>query len=214
MANPTNPKEEAAQHFNPVDHITSRIHEMKQTSEYGARLSFEWWRLLNQNLKNCQYPVVHPKGQETFSLYITFSTGLFECALSIDGVTSFIKENGIKPVKYSPTDIISAVDQGNINQDPNLIKPNHKNPVMVLQSYYFTENKPYCINGNHRIHEAFLKNDHGIDVYLLEDLVFPNLFHNTICKAIYFLEIDYNNVMTDKRHYLQDDNDAIVYRLN
>ncbi|NIK12272.1 hypothetical protein [Alkalibacillus almallahensis] len=214
MVNPTNPKEEAAQHFNPVEHIMSRIHEMEQTSEYGARLSTEWRKLLNQYPKNSQYPAVHPKGQETFSLYTTFDTGVFECALTIDGATSFVEENRIKPVKYSPSDIISTVDQGNINQDPDLIKPNHKNPVMILQSYFLTENKPYCINGNHRIYEAFLKNDHDIEAYFFEDLIAPKLFYNTISKAIYFLEIDYNNVMADKRYYLQDDSDAFAFCFN
>lgn len=91
---------------------------------------------------------------------------MFEYALYIDGATSLIKENSITPVIYELSKIIASVDEGNINKDTSNIKTNHKNPVMVLQSQYLTENKPRCINGNHRIFEAYRQNKEQIEVYV------------------------------------------------
>ncbi|MGE7935089.1 hypothetical protein [Viridibacillus arvi] len=183
---------------------------MRKESSYGAEVASKWADILNQNLGDETYPVIHPIGQETFSLYAEFTTGVFEYALDIDGATTFIKEKKIKPIKTSPSNIIEAVDQGNINKDPNRIKPNHKNPVMVLQSRYLTNNKPYCINGNHRIFEAYRNNDEQIEVYVFKDLEFVPFFYDVLSKVTYFLEIDYHNVVNDKRYLLHNDNGAFA----
>ncbi|WP_080848041.1 hypothetical protein [Cytobacillus gottheilii] len=190
--------ETESQYFNPKKHISSRIKEMEKKSVLGAQLAKRWTEILNQSLNSETYPVIHPIGQETFSLYAEYPTGIFEYALDIDGAASLIKGNDIKPVQLNPSDIIDAVDQGNINKDPKRIKPNHKNPVMVLQSRYLTHNKPYCINGNHRIFEAYHNNDKQIEVYVFEDLEFVPFFYDALSKAIYYLEIDYCHVVNEK----------------
>ncbi|MFC0015081.1 MULTISPECIES: hypothetical protein [Allobacillus] len=199
--------------FDPLEHFTIRIEEMKKQSSYGKMVASKWMDIYEQILTNEGYPVVHPIGQETFSLYAEFPTGVFEYALDIDGATEFIKENNIEPLKISPKEIIQAVDTGNINRDPNLIKPNHKNPIMILQSKYLTDNHPYCINGNHRIFEAERNNDKEIEVYLFSELKFDPFFYDTFSKAIYFFEIDYWNVILDKRYLLNNENEAFAYRL-
>lgn len=185
---------------------------MKKKSSYGAELASKWTEILNQFLIDKTYPVIHPIGQETFSLYAEFPTGVFEYALDIDGATLLIKEKSIKPVKFSPSNIIDSVDQGNINKDPTRKKTNHKNPVMVLQSQYLTDNKPYCINGNHRIFEAYRNNDEYIEVFVFKDLEFVPFFYDVLSKATYFLEIDYNNVVSDKRNLIQNDKGAFAYK--
>ncbi|MGE7925941.1 hypothetical protein ACQKND_22540 [Viridibacillus arvi] len=202
--------EKESQELNPFKHFISRIQVMRKESSYGAEVASKWADILNQNLGDETYPVIHPIGQETFSLYAEFTTGVFEYALDIDGATTFIKEKKIKPIKTSPSNIIEAVDQGNINKDPNRIKPNHKNPVMVLQSRYLTNNKPYCINGNHRIFEAYRNNDEQIEVYVFKDLEFVPFFYDVLSKVTYFLEIDYHNVVNDKRYLLHNDNGAFA----
>lgn len=202
--------ETESQYFCPNKHFTLRIQEMEKKSVYGAKVAKKWTEILNQSLNSETYPVIHPIGQETFSLYAEYPTGVFEYALDIDGATSLIKERSIKPVQFAPSNIIDAVDQGNINKDLNRIKPNHKNPVMVLQSWYLTANKPYCINGNHRIFEAYRNNDTQIDVFLFKDLEFVPFFYDILSKATYFFEIDYKNVVLDER-YIHSEKGAFVY---
>ncbi|WP_195576548.1 hypothetical protein [Paenibacillus sp. 1001270B_150601_E10] len=202
--------EKESQEFQPFKHFFSRIQVMRKESSYGAEVASKWTNILNQTLVDETYPVIHPFGQETFSLYAEFTTGVFEYTLDIDGATTFIKEKNIKPIKTSPSNIIEAVDQGNINKDPNRIKPNHKNPIMVLQSRYLTNNKPYCINGNHRIFEAYRNNDEQIEIYVFKDLEFVPFFYDILSKATYFLEIDYHNVVNDKRYLLHNENGAFA----
>jgi hypothetical protein len=204
--------ETESQSFKPFKHFISRIQEMENESTYGATVASKWTEILNQSLISKTYPVIHPVGQETFSLYAEFPTGVFEYALDIDGATSIINEKSIKPVKFHPSEIIDAVDQGNINKDPNLIKPNHKNPIMVLQSQYLTENRPYCINGNHRIFEAHRNNDEEIEVFVFKDLEFVPFFYDVLSKATYFLEIDYNNVVSGTRNFVQSEIGAFAYQ--
>ncbi|MFC5735575.1 hypothetical protein [Cytobacillus gottheilii] len=187
-----------SQYFSPKDHFISRINEMEKKSVRGAKLAKKWTEILNQTLNSEIYPVIHPIGQETFSLYAEYPTGVFEYALDIDGAASLIKEIDLRPVQFNPSDIINAVDQGNLNKDPNRIKPNHKNPVMVVQSRYLTHNKLYCINGNHRIFEAYRNNDEQIEVYVFKDLEFDPFFYDALSKAIYYLEIDYCHVVNEK----------------
>src|SRR5690625_2988707 len=175
---------------------------MEKKSSYGAEVASKWADILNQALVHKTYPVVHPIGQETFSLYAKFPTGVFEYALDIDDATSLIKEKSIKPEKFSPSSIIDSVEPGNINTDLTGIKPNHKNPVMLLQSHYLTGNRPYCINGNHRIFEAYQNNNEQIEVYVFKDLEFVPFFYDDLSKATYYLEIDYFNVVNDKRYLL------------
>ncbi|MCE7793803.1 hypothetical protein K8O68_15375 [Salipaludibacillus sp. CUR1] len=187
--------ETESQYFNPFSHFILRIQEMESKSTHGAAVASKWTEILYQSLIRKTYPVIHPIGQETFSLYAEFPMGVFEFALDIDGAASIIKEKGMKPVKFLPADIFDAVDQGNINKDPNRIKQNHKNPVMVIQSRYITGNRPYCINGNHRIFEANRNNDEQIEVFVFKDLEFVPFFYDVLSKAIYFLEIDYKSVV-------------------
>ncbi|MDN4492511.1 hypothetical protein [Ureibacillus aquaedulcis] len=191
--------EKTYQNFKPFKHVMARINEMQEKSSYGSEIASKWLEILNRTLINQTYPVIHPIGQETFSLYAEFPTGVFEYALDIDGATSLIKEKCIKPELFSPSNIIESVDQGNINKDPHCIKPNHKNPVMVLQSKYLTGDRPYCINGNHRIYEAYQNNDKQIEVFVFKDLEFTQFFYDVLSKAIYFLEIDYKNVIVEQR---------------
>ncbi|GAA0458381.1 hypothetical protein [Alkalibacillus silvisoli] len=202
--------ETESQYFSPYKHFISRIQEMEEKSVYGAKVAKMWAEILNQSLYKETYPVIHPIGQETFSLYAEYPIGVFEYALDIDGASSLIKERSIKPVQFTPSNIIDAVDQENINKDPNRVKPNHKNPVMALQSRYLTVNKPYCINGNHRIFEAYRNNDTQIDVFLFKDLEFVPFFYDILSKATYFLEIDYKNVVSDER-YIPSEKGAFVY---
>lgn len=187
-----------SQYFSPKDHFISRIKEMEKKSVRGAKLAKKWTEILNQSLNSEVYPVIHPIGQETFSLFAEYPTGVFEYALDIDRAASLIKEIDLRPVQFNPSDIINAVDQGNLNKDPNRIKPNHKNPVMVVQSRYLTHNKLYCINGNHRIFEAYRNNDEQIEVYVFKDLEFDPFFYDALSKAIYYLEIDYYRVVNEK----------------
>ncbi|MDV2582581.1 hypothetical protein [Alkalibacillus haloalkaliphilus] len=202
--------EKESQYFSPNKHFISRIQEMEKKSVYGAKVSKKWTEVLNQFIKSKTYPVIHPIGQETFSLYAEYPTGVFEYALDIDAASSLLKERSIKPVQFTPSDIIDAVDQENINEDPNRVKLNHKNPVMVLQSRYLTANQPYCINGNHRIYEAYRNNDTQVDVFLFKDLEVAPFFYDILSKATYFLEIDYKNVVYDERH-IQSEKGAFVY---
>lgn len=195
--------EKESQQFNPLNHFYSRIQEMENKSSYGAKVASKWNEIVNKSLRDEVYPVVHPIGQETFSLYAEFPTGVFEYALDIDGATSLIKDESIKSVIFEPSKIITSVDEGNINKDTNNIKMNHKNPVMVLQSQYLTGGKPYCINGNHRILEAYRNNKKQIEVYVFKDLEFVPFFYDALSKAIYFLEIDYNNVINNERDFLK-----------
>lgn len=190
--------EKESRDFNPFSHFHSRIQEMMNKSGYGNEVGSKWTEIVNEILINETYPVIHPIGQETFSLYAEFPTGVFEYALDIDGATALIKDNGIRPVKFSPINIINSVDTGNINKDPNRIKPNHKNPVMVLQSRYLTGSKPYCINGNHRIFEAYRNNDPQIEVFVFNEFEFVKFFYNVLSKAVYFFEMDYVNVMAEQ----------------
>ncbi|AVQ98522.1 hypothetical protein OBCHQ24_05690 [Oceanobacillus iheyensis] len=187
--------EKESQKFNPYNHLISRIKEIEESLPYGAEVASKWKDIFVKSLTNKTYPVMHPIGKETFSLYIKFRTGVFEFNLDIDGATSLIKKDGFLPETISPANIIEAVDQGNINNDPNLIKPNHKNPVMILQSKYLTANKMYCINGNHRIFEAYRNNDNQIDVFLFKDFEFAPFIYDDLSKAIYLIEIDYMNIV-------------------
>lgn len=203
--------EKESQIFNPFAHIRSRIQEMEKKSSYGSEVAKKWTEILNGTLNRETYPVIHPIGQETFSLYSEYPTGIFEYALDIDGATALIKDRGIKPVEFSPLNIIDSVDPGNINKDPSRIKPNHKNPVMVVQSLYLTNDKHYCINGNHRIFEAYRNNDEQIKVFVFKDLEFVPFFYDVLSKALYFLEIDYSNVMSEKKFTKQGKNGAFAY---
>ena len=203
--------EKESQQFKPLKYFTSRIEEMEIESKYGAEVAAKWTEIVDRSLKDEVYPVVHPIGQETFSLYAEFPTGVFEYALDIDGATSLIKEKSIKPITFDPSEIITSVDEDNINQDTSNIKTNHKNPVMVIQSQYLTDDKPYCINGNHRIFEAYRNNEEQIEVYVFKDLEFTTFFYDFLSKAVYFLEIDYSNVIKNKRNFLKEDYSAYSF---
>lgn len=181
-----------------------RTQEMENKSNYGVRTASKWNEIVGQYLKDEIYPVVHPIGQETFSLYAVFPTGIFEYALDIDGATALIKKEGINPTIFNPTQIIASVDEGNINKDLNNIKTNHKNPVMILQSQRLMGNMPHCINGNHRIFEAHRNNEKSIEVYHFKELEFVPFFYDDLSKAMYYLEMDFNNVINDKRDFLKD----------
>lgn len=181
-----------------------RTQEMENKSNYGVRTASKWNEIIGQYLKDEIYPVVHPIGQETFSLYAVFPTGIFEYAFDIDGATSLIKKEGINPTIFNPNQIIASVDEGNINKDLNNIKTNHKNPVMILQSQRLTGNMPHCINGNHRIFEAHRNNEKSIEVYHFKDLEFVPFFYDNLSKAMYYLEMDFNNVINGKRDFLKD----------
>ncbi|WP_440896695.1 hypothetical protein ACS127_01395 [Amphibacillus sp. Q70] len=197
--------EKESQHFDPLKHFSIRIQEMENTSNAGARVASKWNEIVKRSLRDQTYPVVHPIGRETFSLYAEFPTGVFEYALDIDGATSLIKEKRIKPITFAPSEMIASVDEGNINKDTSQIKTNHKNPVMVLQSQYLTGDQPYCINGNHRIFEAYRNNEQQIDVYLFKELEFVPFFYDTLSKAIYYLEIDYHQVIKNESNFLNGD---------
>ncbi len=197
--------------FKPFKHFTSRIQEMGNKSSIGAEVASKWNEILHQFLLDETYPVIHPIGRETFSLYAEFPTGVFEYALDIDGATALIKEKNIAPVGFSPSKIITSVDLGNINKNPNLIKPNHKNPVMVLQSHYLTDNRPYCINGNHRIFEAYRNNDEQIEVFVFKDLEFAPFFYDKLSKATYYFELDYNHVIYGNRYSIQSPKGAFAF---
>lgn len=203
--------EKESQYFNPLKHFISRIQEMQDKSSYGAEISVKWKEIVNKSLLNEDYPVVHPIGQETFSLYMEFPTGVFEYALDIDGATSLIEKRGMRPVTFRPSNIINSVDVGNINKDTSRIKTNHKNPVIVLQSQYLTGNKPFCINGNHRIFEAYKNNKEQIEVFIFKDLEFVPFFYDVLSKATYFLEIDYNNVIHNKGILLKGNYDSFAF---
>ncbi|MBT2641463.1 hypothetical protein J7I80_04430 [Bacillus sp. ISL-41] len=190
--------EKESRDFKPFTHFHSRIQEMKNKSGYGNEVARKWTEIVNGNLISETYPVIHPIGKETFSLYAEFPTGVFEYTLDIDGATALIKDKRNKPVNFSPKNIIESVDPGNINKDPNRIKPNHKNPVMVLQSRYLTDNKPYCINGNHRIFKAYRNNDPLIEVFIFKELEFVPFFYDVLSKALYYFEMDYVNIMTEQ----------------
>lgn len=196
--------------FKPLKHIKGRIQEMEQTSSEAAEVANRWKDIVKQ-LKDEVYPVVHPIGRETFSLFAEFPSGVFEYALDIDKATSIIKENQLIPVMFQPASIIESVDVGNVNTDTSNIKTNHKNPVMVLQSQFVTEGTPYCINGNHRISEAFKKQADHIGVFVYRDLEFVPFFYDGLSKAIYYLEIDYHNVIKNERQLLADQQTAFVY---
>ncbi|MCM3173048.1 hypothetical protein [Paenibacillus sp. MER 99-2] len=205
--------EEEFHKFQPYKHFISRIREMEKKSSYGATLAMKWTEVVKQIVTRETYPAIHPTGQETFSLYVEFPTGIFEYALDIDGANSFIQENNIEPVKVSPISIMSSVDLGNINRDPNKIRPNHKNPIMIVQSQHLTDHKPYCVNGNHRIYEAYRNNDKSIEVFVFHELEFVPFFYNILSKATYFLEMDYMSVIGNKEDVTQSEEDAFVYKL-
>ncbi|WP_025784649.1 hypothetical protein [Sporosarcina sp. D27] len=205
--------ENESQQFKPIQHFISRIKEMENESKYGAEVASKWTEIVNLTLKDEMYPVVHPIGQETFSLYAEFPTGVFEYALDIDGATSLIKEKCIKPITFEPSIIIASVEDVNINTDTGNIKTNHKNPVMVLQSKFLTDDKPYCINGNHRIFEAYRNNEEQIEVFVFKDLEFTPFVYDVLSKAIYFLEMDYNNVIKNVRNFPKDNHTAYAYFL-
>jgi len=76
--------EKESQEFKPFKHFISRIQVMRKESSYGAEVSSKWTDILNQTLVDETYPVIHPIGQETFSLYAEFTTGVFEYTLDID----------------------------------------------------------------------------------------------------------------------------------
>ncbi|WP_251637988.1 hypothetical protein [Sporosarcina sp. NCCP-2716] len=198
--------------FNPIQHVARRLQDMESKSDYGAMVASKWKEIVNQTLQNEVYPVVHPIGQETFSLYAEFPTGVFEYALDIDGATSLIKEESRKPKCFMPTEIISSVEEGNINKDVRTIKTNHKNPIMVLQSLYITGGQPYCINGNHRIFEAHRHNERQVEVYVFNELEFIPFFYDMWSKAIYFLEMDYYHVMHNETNVLHDEYTAYAYK--
>lgn len=61
---------------------------MKEKGSHGADVALKWTEIFNQFLVNATYPVIHPIGQETFSLYAEFPTGIFEYALDIDGANA------------------------------------------------------------------------------------------------------------------------------
>ncbi|WP_172372313.1 hypothetical protein [Sporosarcina jiandibaonis] len=203
--------EKESGHFNPQKHFSARIQEMENKSKYGAKVASKWNEIANLSLRNEVYPVVHPIGQETFSLYAEFPTGVFEYALDVDGATSLIKEGGITPVIFDPSKIIASVDEGNINKDTSNIKINHKNPVMVLQSQYLTGGMNHCINGNHRIFEANRNNEKQIEVYQFKDLEFVPFFYDVLGKAMYYFEMDYSNVISNERNFLKDEYDAFAF---
>ena len=206
--------EEKSQHFKPLKHFYGRIKEMENESNYGAKIASKWSEIVNQSLRNELYPVVHPIGQETFSLYAEFPTGVFEYALDIDCATSHIKNESIKPVVFEPSKIIASVDECNINTDTSKIITNHKNPIMVLQSQYLTDNNLYCINGNHRIFEAYRNNEKQIEVYLFKDLEFDIFFYDVLSKALYFLEMDYSNVIQNEGDSLKEEYTANAFNFN
>lgn len=196
--------EKESRHFNPLKHFSSRIGEMADKSNYGAKVASKWNEIIKQSLRDEIYPVIHPIGQETFSLYASFPTGVFEYALDIDSATSLIKDENIKPEIFDLSQIIASVDKGNINKDAGNIKTNHKNPVMILQSQYLTGNRPHCINGNHRIFDAYRNNEEQIEVYVFRDLEFVPFFYDILSKVTYFLEMDYNNVIKNQRNFLNE----------
>ena len=82
---------------------------------------------------------------------------------------------------------------------------------MVIQSHYLTGNNPYCINGNHRIFEAYRNKDEQIEVYLFRDLEFVPFFYDLLSKAVYFFEIDYNNVVSNERNLIETKKGAFAY---
>lgn len=200
--------------FNPIEHFTSRIREMEAKSAYGIDVAQAWNEIVHNKLIHEVYPVVHPIGQETFSLYGEFPAGIFEYALDIDGATSLIKKEQIEPEIFASSKMIDSVDEGNINKDTNRIKTNHKNPVMVLQSYYLTGNEPYCINGNHRIFEAVRNKEKEIEVYVFKDFEFVAFFYDDWSKYMYFLEMDYHNVIHNQRFFLEKKSDAFSFVLS
>jgi hypothetical protein len=206
--------EKEFKNFKPIKHFENRIENMKNHSAYGKKLAKKWTKILDDEVVNQTYPVVHPIGQETFSLFAEFPSGVFEYTLAIDRATKLIKDRNIQPTVFYPTDIIEAVDQGNINKDLSEIKTNHKNPVMVLQSHYLTEAKPYCINGNHRINEAYKNSDVQIEVYVFQELEFISFFYDYLSQAMYYLEIDYYNVVNNKRYLLHNEGNSFAERLD
>lgn len=205
--------EKESQKFDPLKHFTMHIQEMNQHSEYGAEIAKEWSKVISEIVSKDAYPVIHPIGEETFSLFKEYPTGVYEYAFSIDKATSLINKENIDSISFSPADIIKAIEIQNINTDLKLKRPNHKNPVMVVQSKYLTGNKLYAINGNHRIFEAFRNEVKSIDVYVFEDLEFLPFFYDYLSKVSYCFEIDYLNVMSDKSFFLENPQDAVVYKL-
>lgn len=68
--------EEESQEFKPFKHFISRIQVMRKESTYGAEVASKWTNILNHTLVDETYPVIHPIGQETFSLYRVHDWGI------------------------------------------------------------------------------------------------------------------------------------------
>lgn len=85
---------------------------------------------------------------------------------------------------------------------------------MVLESHYLTDGQLHCINGNHRINEAYRQNKEEIDVYVFKELEFVPFFYDTLSKAIYYFETDYSNVMRNERRFLngKQTNHAVAFK--
>ncbi|GKV56985.1 hypothetical protein NCCP2222_29320 [Sporosarcina sp. NCCP-2222] len=188
-------REKESKYFQPLKHISSRILEMERKSEYGLRVASKWSEIVKYTFRDGDYPVVHPIGRETFSLYAEFPLGVFEYAFDIDGAASHIVAEEIQYETKNPSTMIASVDANNINKDLDKMKKNHKNPVMIIESQYLTRSMPYCINGNHRIFEAYHNDEEQIDVYVFKELEFISFFYDALSKAIYLLEMDYHNVI-------------------
>lgn len=205
--------ERESQKFDVFKHFNLRIEEMKEHSEHGTTVAKKWDEVMTETLTKEDYPVVHPIEEETFSLFAKYPTGIYEYAFHIDSATSLIEEKNIKSVTFSPKNIVHAIDLGNINTDPKQKRPNHKNPVMVVQSRHLTDNKMYAINGNHRINEAYRNNDESIEVYVFKDQDFIPFFYDYLSKVSYFFEIDYTNIIFGESVFLENKQEAFVYKL-
>lgn len=90
----------------------------------------------------------------------------------IDAICDFVKRNAIQPVQVS---VEQAYEYCNVENDMNIsiVKMNdtlreskERNPIIILMSQMFT--KPFIVNGNHRIRDAFDKKVESLEIFVID----------------------------------------------
>jgi hypothetical protein len=184
--------ENKAKLFNVRMHLDLLLDHF-QNDPVGKNLVLKWRKIILAIYREEGYPAPIDIRYETFSLVVRYTTGFFEYTFNIDHSNALIAQIEKEPIEMPVREAIKYVDlenaQGNIKTELN----HHSNPILIVKSQLF--DLPHCINGNHRILDAYKKGEKTITLYWIEELECIPLLSTKLGRAMFMMNADIISVL-------------------
>ncbi|MFF2531318.1 hypothetical protein ACFVS2_20660 [Brevibacillus sp. NPDC058079] len=187
--------EEKSREFDVNKHMDLLLNVL-QNKPLAKNLIIRWSKIILSIYKEEGYPAPIDYHHETYSFIVKYTTGFFEYVFNIDIANEIIFSSKKQPVEMSIREAKQYVDLDNLHENSFTKVDNHRNPIILIKSKIF--DRPQCINGNHRILDAYKKGQRTISLYCLEEAECLPMINTKLSKAMFMMNTDLNMVLFEK----------------